>query len=124
MTSALAEATVPKINFITKDALGSAYVAMNSKSLGADLVFAFADTKIAAMEADSAAKIIYADSNVDFAEKAAEYEATNCGVNNAARRGYVDRIVNPADCRKYLIASFEMLFTKRVEGPYKKHGSK
>lgn len=124
MTSALAEATVPKINFITKDALGSAYVAMNSKSLGADLVFAFADTKIAAMEADSAAKIIYADSDVDFAEKAAEYEATNCGVNNAARRGYVDRIVNPADCRKYLIASFEMLFTKRVEGPYKKHGSK
>ena len=124
MTSAFASASVPKINFIMGDAIGSAYITMNSKSTGADLVFAFADTKIAAMEADMAVKIMYADENVDFAEKANEFEMNNCGVNNAARRGYVDRIVNPADARKYLIAEFEMLFSKRVEGPYKKHSSK
>ena len=59
-----------------------------------------------------------------IAEKAAAYEEMNCGVGNAARRGYVDRLVAPVDTRKYLIAGYEMLFTKRVDGPYKKHGTK
>ena len=77
------------------------------------------------MDASLAAKIMYADASADvIAAKAEEYANTNCGVANAARRGYVDRIVEPADARKYLIAGFEMLFTKRVDGPYKKHGTK
>ena len=98
---------------------------MNAKSLGADLVFAFADADVAPMDAELAAKIMYADASADvIAAKAEEYANTNCGVANAARRGYVDRIVEPADARKYLIAGFEMLFTKRVDGPYKKHGTK
>ena len=125
MTYAFANASVPKISFVIGQAVGSAYILMNSKSLGADLVYAYADAKIAPMDATLAAKIMYegADASV-LAEKTTEFENSNCGVVNAARRGYVDRIVEPADTRKYLIAGFEMLFTKRVDGPYKKHGTK
>ena len=59
-----------------------------------------------------------------IAEKAKAYDELQNDVKTAARRGYVDRIVAAADTRKYLIAAFEMLFTKNVEQPYKKHGSK
>ena len=77
------------------------------------------------MDAKSAAKIMYADASADVLdEKAREYEALQSNVENAARRGYIDLIINPADTRKYLIAGFEMLFTKKVEGPMKKHGAK
>ncbi len=125
MTSAFAEATVPKINFITKEAFGSAYILMNSKSLSADLVYAYDFAKIGTMDAALAAKIMYGNESADvIAQKAAEYEAQQSGVMAAASRGYVDRVVAPADTRKYLIAGFEMLFTKRVDGPYKKHGTK
>ena len=125
MVYAFANATVPKISFLCGQAMGSAYVTMNAKSLGADLVYAFADANVAPMDAELAAKIMYADASADvIAAKAEEFATTNCGVVNAARRGYVDRIVESADARKYLIAGFEMLFTKRVDGPYKKHGTK
>lgn len=125
MSYAFANATVPKISFVIGQAVGSAYVLMNAKSLGADLVYAYPDVSIAAMDAKLAAQIMYADASADvIAEKAATYEQMNCGVTNAARRGYVDRIIQPADTRKYLIAGFEMLLTKRVDGPYKKHGTK
>lgn len=115
MVSAFANATVPKINFLIGKAYGTSYVAMNAKSLGADLVFAYADTDVAAMDAKNASKILDADVTA---------VADAAGAASAARRGYIDRIVDPADTRKYLIASFEMLFTKRVDTPYKKHGSK
>lgn len=125
MTFAFANATVPKISFIIGQAVGSAYVLMNAKSLGADLVYAYPTASVSAMDASLAAQIMYADESADvIAQKADEYERENCGVNNAARRGYIDRVLEPADTRKYLIAGFEMLFTKRVEGPYKKHGTK
>ena len=125
MTYAFANATTAKINFITGDAFGSSYVMMNSKSLGADLVYAWPDAKVGMMDAKSAAKIMYADASADVLdEKAREYEALQSNVENAARRGYIDLIINPADTRKYLIAGFEMLFTKKVDGPMKKHGAK
>ena len=57
-------------------------------------------------------------------EKAKEYEALQSNVVTAAKRGYVDLIIEPADTRKYLVAAFEMLFTKRMDTPYKKHGTK
>jgi acetyl-CoA carboxylase carboxyltransferase component len=98
---------------------------MNSKAIGADLVYAYADANIATMDSSLAAKIMYAEESAQvIAEKAAEYDQQNSGVSNAARRGYIDRIVAPADTRKYLIAGYEMLFTKRVDTPYKKHGTK
>ncbi len=125
LTSAFAGATCPKVNLIVGDAFGSAYVTMNSKSIGADLVYAWPDTKVGMMDASLAAKIMYADASADeLAEKAKEYEKLQSDVLAAARRGYVDRIIEPEDSRKYLVAAFELLYTKCVNGPDKKHGTK
>ena len=125
MTMAFADATCPKVNLITGNAIGSAYVTMNSKAIGADFTYAWEDAKIGMMDAELAAKIMYADASADvLAEKAKEYEALQSNVVTAAKRGYVDLIIEPADTRKYLVAAFEMLFTKRMDTPYKKHGTK
>ncbi len=125
LVSAFAGATVPKVNLITDKAYGSAYTIMNSKSLGADLVYAWPDAKTGMMDAHLAAKIMYADeSAADIDKKAAEYEALQGNVNAAAARGYVDRIIDYPGTRKYLTAAVEMLYTKRVDQPNKKHGTK
>lgn len=130
LTYAFANATVPKVNVIVGDAYGSAYVTMNSKTIGADLVYAWPAVKIGVMDGEMAAKIIYADEikNAEnpaalTAEKAAEYIALQESADSAAARGYVDDIIEPADTRKYVLAAFEMLFTKREDRPSKKHGT-
>ncbi len=125
MTAAFAQATCPKVNLITGEAYGSAYVAMNSKSVGADFVYAWTGAKIGTMNAESAAKIMYADASAEvLAEKAKEYENLQSSVLSAARRGYVDLILEPADTRKYLVDAFELLYTKCAGAPDKKHGTK
>ncbi len=124
LTYAFASANVPKINLITGKAYGSAYAVMNSKSLGADIVYAWPDAKTGMMEAKLAAKIMYADKSGDEMEKAAaEYEALQGSVEKAAAHGYIDRVIDYADTRKYLVAAMEMLYTKR-EQPARKHGAK
>ena len=127
---AFSNADVPKVNIITGEAYGSAYVAMNSKSIGADMVYAWPQASIGMMDASSAAKIMYADdiaASKDAAatinEKAAEYAALQSSVDQAAARGYVDTIINPEDTRKYVVAAFEMLFDKREVRADKKHGT-
>lgn len=125
MTYAFANATVPKVNLLTGNAYGSAAVTMNSKSIGADLVYAWPTAKTGMMDAKLAAGIMYADESADVIEqKAKEYDELQSNVFTAAKRGYVDLIVEPADSRKYIIAAFEMLYTKRMDTPYKKHGAK
>lgn len=125
LVSAFANATVPKVNLIMDKAYGSAYTVMNSKSLGADLVYAWPDARTGMMDAGLAAKIMYADESASvIEEKAAEYEALQGSVNAAAAHGYVDRIIDYPGTRKYLIAAVEMLYTKRVDQPNKKHGTK
>ena len=124
MTYAFANATVPKVNVIVGQAYGSAYVAMNSKSLGADMVYAWPNVEIGMMDSALAAKIMYADADAEtLNEKAAAYKELQSSPLSAARRGYVDAIIEPADTRKYLIGAFEMLFTKREDRPNKKHGT-
>ena len=124
LTYAFANATVPKVNVIIGKAFGSAYVTMNSKSTGADMVYAWPTAEIGMMDANLAAKIMYAGADADtLKEKAAEYKALQSSPLSAARRGYVDTIINPADTRKYVIGAFEMLFTKREDRPAKKHGT-
>ena len=124
LTYAFANATVPKVNVIVGKAYGSAYVAMNSKSIGADMVYAWPDTEIGMMDAALAAKIMYADADAEVQkEKAAAYRELQSSPMSAARRGYVDAIIEPADTRKYVIGAFEMLFTKREDRPDKKHGT-
>ncbi|MCU6746615.1 MULTISPECIES: acyl-CoA carboxylase subunit beta [Lachnospiraceae] len=124
MTYTFANATVPKVNVIVGKAYGSAYVAMNSKSIGADMVYAWPSAEIGMMDSALAAKIMYADADADMLKaKAAEYKELQSSPMSAARRGYVDAIIEPADTRKYVIGAFEMLFTKREDRPDKKHGT-
>ena len=105
-------------------ALGTAAIAMNSKAIGADLTICWPDAQIGAMEGRLAAKIMYEGQGADVInEKAAEYDALNASAGSAARRGYVDQIVEAADTRKYVIGAFEMLFAKSEDRPAKKHGT-
>ncbi len=123
LTAAFAEADVPKVNLITGNAYGSAYITMNSKHIGADMVFALPDAKIGMMDAQVAAKIMYADDkNADIAAKAAEFAAQS-GTEAAAARGYIDSIISPEAARKQLIFAFELLFTKSEYPIGKKHGT-
>lgn len=130
LTYAFANATVPKVNVITGKAYGSTYVTMNSKHIGADLVFAYPDAKIGMMDANNAAQIMYAeeleaaaDKKAFLSEKAKEYETVQSSPVSAAKRGYIDSIIEPQSTRKQLVYAFEMLFTKRENRPSKKHGT-
>lgn len=124
MTYAFANATVAKVNVVIGKAYGSAYVAMNSKSVGADMVYAWPNAEIGMMDANLAAKIMYAGADAEtIKEQAANYKELQSNPLSAARRGYVDTLIAPEDTRKYLIGAFEMLFTKREERPSKKHGT-
>ena len=124
MVRAFADATVPKVNVVIGKAYGTAYVAMNSKSVGADLVYAWDSAEIGMMDASLAAKIMYPGADAaSLNEKAAEYRNLQSGVESAAARGYVDTVIAPADTRKYVIGAFEMLFTKREDRPAKKHSA-
>ena len=124
LTYAFANATVPKVNVVAGKAFGSAYAVMNSKAVGADMVYAWPQAEIGMMDAALAAKIMYAGSDAEtLKEKAAEYRELQTSPLSAARRGYVDTIIEPADTRKYVIGAFEMLFTKREDRPMKKHGA-
>lgn len=125
LTYAISNATCAKVNLITGQAFGSAYAIMNSKSLGADLVYAWSDAKVGMMDSAMAAKIMYPNADaVELKEKAAEYDNLQSNIMSAAARGYVDLVMDPADTRRYLIAAFEMLYTKYVSEPDKKHGTK
>ena len=124
LTYAFANASVPKVNVITKEAFGSAYMVMNSKAIGADITIAWPDAKIGSMDAKMAAKIMCDGQGADAIDACAkEYEALQNNVESAAKRGYVDEIVEPEDTRKYVIGAFEMLFTKSDIAPVKKHGT-
>lgn len=124
LTYAFANATVPKVNVVIGKAFGSAYAVMNSKALGADVTYAWSQAQIGMMDAKLAAKIMYADADSTVInEKAAEYAALQESAMAAARRGYVDTIIEAEDTRKYVIGAFEMLFTKREDRPAKKHGT-
>lgn len=124
LTYAFANATVPKVNVIIGKAYGTAYVAMNSKAIGADITMAWPNAEIGTMDSKLAAKIMYDGQGADVInEKAAEYEALALSVASAAKRGYVDQVVDAADTRKYVIGAFEMLFTKSEDRPAKKHGT-
>lgn len=130
LTYAFANASVPKVTVIVGEAYGTAYLTMNSKSIGADMVYAWPNAAIGMMDATAAAKIMYADeiakaddSMALINEKAAAYRELQSSAVAAAKRGYVDDIIEACDTRKRVIAAFEMLFTKREDRPDRKHGT-
>ena len=130
LTSAFAGASVPKVTVIIGQAYGTAYLTMASKSIGTDIVYAWPGATIGMMDPQAAAKIMYADEirNSDngaalISEKAAQYRELQSSALSAAKRGYVDDIIEARDTRKRVIAAFEMLFTKREDRPARKHGT-
>jgi acetyl-CoA carboxylase carboxyltransferase component len=127
---AFCEATVPRIQLITRKAYGGAYVVMNSKSIGADLAFAWPSAELAVMGSQGAVEILYRRELADADDPAArraelidEYTERFANPYNAAERGYVDDVIDPAETRRKLIASLELLRSKREELPKRKHGN-
>ncbi|MCM3113715.1 methylmalonyl-CoA carboxyltransferase [Neobacillus sp. MER 74] len=127
---AYSEATVPKITVILRKAFGGAYVAMNSKAIGADIVYAWPNAEIAVMGPEGAANIIFAkeinqSSNPEMtrSEKIEEYRNMFANPYVAASHGMVDDVIDPRDTRKVLKQSLEMLKTKKESRPQKKHGN-
>jgi len=105
-------------------------LAMCSKELGADVVLAWPTAEIAVMGPDGAASIIFKkeidaadDKNAKRGEKIAEYRDTVANPYIAAARGYIDGVIEPAETRKRIISSFDMLSGKRELRPVKKHGN-
>lgn len=130
MLYAYSEATVPKVTVITRKAYGGSYIAMCNKELGADVVLAWPTAEIAVMGPDGAANIIFKkdidaaeDKNAKRSEKIEEYRNAVANPYTAAARGYVDAVIEPAETRKRIISSFDMLAGKRVQRPEKKHGN-
>ncbi len=130
LTYAYANATVPKVTVIMDKAYGTAYTVMNSKAIGADMVFAWPGAVIGTMEPEMAVKIMYedeiqaaSDKLAFIKEKKAEYTEALSGAVSAASRGYVDDIIEPDATRKRVIAAFEMLLSKREIRNDKKHGT-
>jgi acetyl-CoA carboxylase carboxyltransferase component len=124
------EATVPKLTVITRKAYGGAYIAMCSKHLGADFVFAWPMAEIAVMGAEGAANIIHrqeiqeaADKSAKRKEKIEEYQQLFSNPYIAAARGYVDAVVFPRETRQMLIQALETIINKRETRPPKKHGN-
>jgi acetyl-CoA carboxylase carboxyltransferase component len=118
------------VQIITRKGYGGAYVVMNSKSIGADVAFAWPSAEIAVMGADGAVNIIFrkeidsaADADARRAELIAEYEDRFLNPYQAAERGYVDDVIDPRDTRKMLVRALAMLRTKREQLPARKHGN-
>jgi acetyl-CoA carboxylase carboxyltransferase component len=127
---AYCESTVPRIQIITRKAYGGAYVVMNSKSIGADLAFAWPSAELAVMGPSGAVEIIYRRELLDAADPVArraelveEYTERYANPYNAAERGYIDDVIDPAETRVKLIAGLEMLRSKREDLPKRKHGN-
>jgi acetyl-CoA carboxylase carboxyltransferase component len=127
---AYCEATVPRITVITRKAYGGAYVVMNSKSIGADLAFAWPTAELAVMGPQGAVEIVFrrelqqaADPTARRAELVGEYTEKYANPYAAAERGYIDDVIDPAETRQKLVAGLAMLKTKREELPRRKHGN-
>ena len=127
---AYCESTVPRIQVITRKAYGGAYVVMNSKSIGADLAYAWPTAELAVMGPQGAVEIVYrrelqnaADPVTRRAELVQEYTEKYSNPYAAAERGYIDDVIDPAETRIKLIAGLSMLQSKREELPRRKHGN-
>ena len=127
---AYCEATVPRIQVITRKAYGGAYVVMDSKSVGSDLSLAWPTAELAVMGPQGAVEIVHRRELQDAADPEArrlelvdEYMEKFANPYVAAERGYVDDVIDPADTRAKLVAGLQMLVTKQVETPHRKHGN-
>ncbi len=122
LIAAFAGASVPKVNVIVGEAMGSAVNVMNSNAIGADFTIAWNGARFGVMDGKLAAEILCDGADADtLSAKGAEIDAMNNNALSAARRGYVDQIIDPSETRKYVVAAFEMLFSKAEPQSIKKH---
>jgi acetyl-CoA carboxylase carboxyltransferase component len=127
---AYCDATVPRVSVVLRKAYGGAYIVMDSRSVGADLAYAWPTNEIAVMGAEAAANVIFrkqiADADDPEGMRAArikEYQAELMHPYHAAERGLVDDIIDPAETRAVLARSLAMLRTKHAELSSRKHGN-
>ncbi|MCR4704637.1 MAG: acyl-CoA carboxylase subunit beta [Lachnospiraceae bacterium] len=127
---AYSEATVPKISLIMRKAYGGAYIAMNSKEMGADLVYAWPIAEIAVMGAEGAVNIAFkrkikasADPEATRAQCIKEYEDRFLNPYIASARGYVNEVIKPEETRRAILKGLRALQNKKEDAPHKKHGN-
>ncbi|WP_369392524.1 acyl-CoA carboxylase subunit beta [Streptomyces sp. CG1] len=127
---AYCDATVPRISLILRKAYGGAYIVMDSRSIGADLTYAWPTNEIAVMGAEGAANVIFRrriadaeDPEAVRAELVKEYKSELMHPYYAAERGLVDDVIDPAETREVLAKSLAMLQSKHAERPARKHGN-
>lgn len=123
-------ATVPRVQVIVRKAYGGAYIVLDSRSIGADLAFAWPTNEVAVMGADAAARVVFrrqiaasADPEATRAELVARYRTELMHPHYAAERGLVDDVIDPADTRRLLARSLRMLRDKHRDTPTRKHGN-
>ena len=127
---AFCEATVPRISIITRKAYGGAYVVMNSKSIGADFAFAWPSAELAVMGSSGAVEIVHRRDLIESddpvrlrRELIDDYEERYATPYIAAERGFIDDVIDPADTRRVLARSLDLLRGKREDLPKRKHGN-
>ncbi|MGW8970466.1 acyl-CoA carboxylase subunit beta [Streptomyces platensis] len=127
---AYCNATVPRVQVILRKAYGGAYIVMDSRSIGADLSFAWPVNEIAVMGAEGAANVVFRREIAAAPDQAAarercvaQYERDLVHPYYAAERGLVDDVIDPAETRTTLVHALSMLRTKRPELPSRKHGN-
>jgi propionyl-CoA carboxylase beta chain len=127
---AFCEATVPRISVVTRKAYGGAYVVMNSKSIGADLAFAWPTAELAVMGSAGAVEIVHrrdlanAENPDELrAQLVDDYEERYANPYIAAARGFIDDVIDPAETRMILARSLDLLRGKREDLPKRKHGN-
>ena len=127
---AYCEATVPRIQVITRKAYGGAYVVMDSKSVGSDLSFAWPTAELAVMGPQGAVEILHrreladsANSTARRAELIDDYTDRLANPYVAAERGYIDDVIEPSQTRQKVVAGFQLLESKHEELPQRKHGN-
>jgi len=121
---AFTEATVPKVTVITRKAYGGAYDVMSSKHIGGDINYAWPSAEIAVMGAKGAVEILYRSELGDpekIAKRTKDYEDRFANPFVAAERGYIDDVIRPHSTRRRVAKALELLRTKKVETPWKKH---
>jgi acetyl-CoA carboxylase carboxyltransferase component len=126
---AYSEATVPKLTVILRKAYGGGYIAMSSRHLRADFVFAWPSAEIAVMGPEGAANIIFRkeimsakDPDQMRKQKVEEYKIKFANPYVAASRGYVDAVIEPCETRRFLLHAIDISVDKDVPMPAKKHG--
>src|SRR5680860_49252 len=123
---AYSEATVPKVTVITRKAYGGAYDVMASKHIRADVNYAWPTAEIAVMGPKGAVEILYRSELGDkkkIEKRVKDYEDRFANPFVAAERGYIDEVIMPHSTRRRVSRALNMLRTKQVENPWKKHGN-